>query len=140
MNFKRILEITYALYGRCSHNKRCKHYSFIFKNKKLVSIGMNNPKTHPYNLKFNYLNKEKRKISHIVGTHSELNAVLKLGKYDFKNHIIVNTRVNRNKKIDYSFPCNGCAEMLINLNFEKIFYTTKEGKFNSINVKELKVS
>lgn len=134
MNYKRIIEISYALAGKCRHNKRCKHFSFIFKNKRLLSIGMNNPKTHPLNLRYNYINKQKHKISDVVGTHSELRAVIKLGLDNYRGYTIVNTRINRNGELDYSFPCNGCMEMIKELGFDKIVYTTKQRDFSSLQL------
>ena len=134
MNYEKIIEISYALAGRCSHNKRCKHFSFILKNKRIVSIGMNSPKTHPLNLKYNYINKQRHKISEVVGTHSELRAVIKLGLDDYKGYTLVNTRINRNHDLDYSFPCNGCMEMIKELGFDRVIYTTKYGEFECLNL------
>jgi deoxycytidylate deaminase len=135
MDFKKIIEMSFALAGRHRYSQRCKHFSFIFEKNKLISIGINSPKTHPLNLKYNYVNKQKDKISHIVGTHSEMNAVIKLGLLtNCEGLTIVNTRINRKKEIDYSLPCNGCMDMLLDLKFEKIYYTTKEKKFNFISL------
>jgi hypothetical protein len=132
MNFDKVIEMSFALYGRHRHRQRCKHFSFIYDKNKLLSIGINSPKTHPLNLKYNYLNKQKNKISHIVGTHSELSAVIKMGFDCCEGLILVNTRINRKNEIDYSFPCNGCMEMIKELKFSKIFYTSKDKKFNYI--------
>lgn len=132
MNLNKIIEISFALAGRHRHIQRCKHFSFIYDKNKLLSIGINSPKTHPLNLKYNYLNKQKNKISHIVGTHSEMSAVIKLGLESCDGLTIINTRINRKNEIDYSFPCNGCMEMLRELKFSKIFYTSKDKKFHSI--------
>jgi len=134
VNYKKIVEISFALAGKCRHNKRCKHFSFIFKNKRLLSIGINSPKTHPLNLKYDYVNKEKHNISDIVGTHSEMRAVIKLGLESYRGYSIVNTRVNRNRELDYSFPCNGCMQMIQELGFEKVFYTNKCGEFESLDI------
>lgn len=134
MNYDKIIEISYALAGKCRHNKRCKHFSFILKNKRIVSIGMNSPKTHPLNLKYNYINKQRHKISEVVGTHSELRAVIKLGLEEYKGYTLVNTRINRNQEIDYSFPCNGCMEMIKELGFDRVIYTTKHGEFKCLNL------
>ena len=125
--------MTYALAGRHTNHQRCKHFSFIYNKNKLVSIGINSPKTHPINLKYNYLNKQKDKISHIVGTHSEMSAVIKLGVDSCEEDLImINTRINRKKEIDYSRPCNGCMEMLKELKFSKIFYTSKDKNFELV--------
>lgn len=134
MNLNRVVEISFALAGKCRHTKRCRHYSFIFENKKLLSIGINSPKTHPLNLKYNYINKQKNNISEVVGTHSELSAVIKLGLDDYSGLILVNTRINRNNKLDYSFPCNGCMDMIRQLNFEKVVYSDKDGRFSELEL------
>lgn len=136
MNFDRIVEISHALAGKRKHSHRCRHFSFILDGNRVLSIGINNPKTHPYNLKFNYINKQKNKISHMVGTHSEVSAVLKYGK-NCKNLILVNTRINRNNEIDYSKPCNGCLDMILSLGFKKVYYTDRDQNFNQINIKKL---
>jgi deoxycytidylate deaminase len=134
MNYKKIIEISYALAGKCRHNKRCRHFSFIFKNKRLISIGMNSPKTHPLNLKYDYINKQKHNISDVVGTHSELRAVIKLGLSDYRGYTLVNTRINRNQELDYSLPCNGCMQMIRELGFDRVIYTTKNKDFESLDL------
>jgi len=137
MNFDKIVEISYALAGKKKHYHRCRHFSFILDGNRILAIGINSPKTHPYNLNFNYINKQKNRISDIIGTHSEVNAVLKYGK-NCKNLILVNTRINRKNEIDYSKPCNGCLDMILRLNFKKVFYTNKLQSFSQINPKSLK--
>ena len=122
-----------ALAGKHPSHQRCKHFTFIYEKNKLLSIGINNPKTHPWNLKFNYVNKQKNKISEMVGTHSEANAVRKLGyNYYFEGLTLINTRVNRNNQIDYSKPCNGCTQMICQLGFSKVYYTDKNKKFQLV--------
>ena len=133
MNYKRIIELSYALAGRRRHYQRCRHFSFIFNKNKLLSVGLNNPKTHPINLKYNYIDRENNKISEIVSTHSEVSAVIKLGAKYCDGLVIVNTRINRRNEIDYSFPCNGCMEMLKKLRFSKIIYTDRCKNFVHFN-------
>ena len=137
MNLERIIEISFALAGKYPYKNRCKHFSFILERNRLISIGINSPKTHPLNLKFNYVNKQKLKINDIVGTHSELSAVIKLGNENCKGLTIVNTRVNRNNEIDNSCPCNGCRDMIKKLGFKKLVYTTKQQKFEIIDVEKI---
>ena len=134
MNLDKIIEISYALAGKHSSKQRCRHFSFIFDRNRLVSIGMNSRKTHPMNLKFNYINKQKNSIRDFVGTHSELNAVVKLGDYDCRGLTIVNTRINRKNEIDFSRPCNGCMDMIKKLGFKRMVYTTKNKKFEFLDV------
>ena len=86
------------------------------------------------NLKYNYVNKNKEKISDIVGTHSELNAVIKLGEEDCSKLTLVNTRINRNNILDHSAPCHGCSDMINQLNFKNVYYTDGRANFVKYNI------
>jgi hypothetical protein len=132
MNFNKIIEVSYALINKHSADLRCRHFSFILQRNRIISIGLNSLKTHPLNLKYNYINKNKEKISDIVGTHSELNAVIKLGEEDCSKLTLINTRINRNNLLDYSAPCHGCSDMIKQLNFQNVFYSTNNGDFKKM--------
>jgi len=134
MNFNKIVEVTYALINKHNADLRCRHFSFILDRNRIISIGMNSLKTHPMNLKYNYVNKNKEKISDIVGTHAELNAVIKLGEEDCSGLILVNTRINRNNKLDYSAPCNGWSGMIKQLDFKEVWYSNANGVFEKLNL------
>jgi deoxycytidylate deaminase len=122
--FRKCTEISFALLKKHG-NYRCKHFSFIFNKNRLISIGFNNPnKTHPKNLKIGFFNRKGEDISHTIGVHSELSAILKLGEEDCSKYTLVNTRINRNLKLDFSRPCNGCCSLLSQLNFKKIYFST----------------
>ena len=128
--FKKAIEISYAIAGKKKSNQRCKHFSFIFYKNKILSIGFNNYKTHPFNLKFNYVNRQKNKISSFVGTHSEMKAFLKLGRKNCEGLTLINTRINRKNEIDYSKPCRGCCDMIKILNFKEVYFSNKNGNFD----------
>ena len=134
MNFNKIIEVTYALINKHNADLRCRHFSFILDRNRIISIGMNSTKTHPMNLKYNYINKNKEKISDIVGTHSELNAVIKLGIEDCSRLTLVNTRINRNNLLDHSAPCNGCSDMIKQLNFKNVYHTDSQANFVQYNI------
>ena len=137
MNMDKVIEISFALAGKYPYKKRCRHFSFIFERNRLVSIGINNPKTHPMNLKYNYIGKKENKINEVIGTHSELSAVIKIGFENCKGLTIVNTRINRNNQLDYSYPCNGCCDMIKRMGFKKLIYTTKQQNFETLNVEKI---
>ena len=125
--FKKSTEISYALLKKHG-NYRCKHFSFIFNKNRLISIGINNPnKTHPKNLEIGFFNRKGEDISHTIGVHSELSAILKLGEEDCSDYTLINTRINRNNKLDLSKPCMGCSSLLDQLKFKKIYYSTGNG-------------
>jgi len=131
-NLSRAVEISYAFAGKRSLKQRCRHFSFIFDRSRLVSMGVNNYKTHPLNMRYNYVNRHNHRISCFVGTHSEMSAVIKLGEDCCKGLTLVNTRINRKNELDYSCPCKGCLDMIVKLGFKSVFYTTKDMKFASM--------
>lgn len=129
MDFDKIVEISYALISKHHADLRCRHFSFILERNRIISIGLNSLKTHPLNLKYKYVNKNNQSISNIVGTHSELSAVIRLGKEDCCGLTIINTRINRNNKLDFSAPCSGCCDMISQLNFKNVYFSDENGKF-----------
>ena len=134
MNFNKIIEVSYALINKHSADLRCRHFSFILDRNRIISIGMNSTKTHPLNLKYNYVNKDNKSISDIVGTHAELNAVIRLGEEDCSKLTLINTRINRNNMLDYSAPCSGCSDMIKQLNFKNVYFSNAQSKFDKINL------
>lgn len=132
MNFNKIIEISYALINKHSADLRCRHFSFILDRNRIISIGLNSLKTHPLNLKYKYVNKNNQSISNIVGTHSELSAVIKLGQEDCSDFTLINTRINRNNRLDFSAPCSGCCDMIQQLNFKNVYFSNNEGKFQKL--------
>lgn len=134
MNFNKIIEVSYALINKHNADLRCRHFSFILDKSKIISIGLNSLKTHPKNLKYNYVNKLNENISDIVGTHSELSAVIKLGEEDCSGLTLVNTRINRNEELDFSSPCSGCLDMIKQLNFKNVYFSNAQGKFDKLDL------
>ena len=128
------MEVSYALINKHNADLRCRHFSFILDRNRIISIGLNSPKTHPLNLKYNYVNKNNEKISNIVGTHSELSAVIKLGEEDCSGLTLVNTRINRNEELDFSSPCSGCLDMIKQLNFKNVYFSNAQGKFDKLDL------
>lgn len=129
MKYNYLKDISKALAPKHPSDQRCRHFSFILNKKKIITIGFNNQKTHPINLKYRFVNRKNIPINDLVGTHSELNALIKLGTDDVSGLVLVNTRINRNGEIDLSMPCTGCQSFLTTLNFKKVFYSTKSGNF-----------
>jgi len=131
--FKRCTEISHALLKKHG-DYRCKHFSFIFDKNRLISIGFNNPnKTHPKNLQIGFFNRRGEDISHTVGVHSELSAILKLGEEDCTGLTLVNTRINRNNQLDFSKPCKGCNSLIRQLNFKKVYFSVDNKSFSQLS-------
>ena len=131
-SFNRLEEIAESLID-WSEPIRCRHFSFILYKKRIVSIGINNQKTHPLNLK-------NRKISIRTGEDfseqkhicSEFNAIVKLKRMtniNTKKCTLVNLRYDRNKKLALARPCMSCISLLKYHEFKNIVYTNNNGVY-----------
>jgi len=105
------------------------HTTFIIKKNKIQKIGINNNKTHPANLKYNYYSKNGADLRSMVGIHSELSAILKYGREDCSDCIFVNIRIDRKGNTTISKPCRGCQDLLKQIGFKKLYFTNDLGKF-----------
>lgn len=97
---------------------RSKHFSFLIRKNKIVSIGWNNgSKSHPIAAKFNYQSQ---------AIHSELHCILNADKIDKKCYMI-NIRIGQKDEILMSCPCQFCQTLLLHYNIRDVLYSTKEG-------------
>lgn len=102
---------------------RCKHFTFIMKRNKIISLGWNNTiKTHPWAAKYGHK---------FYAIHSELQAiknfpypVAEICNYDF-----VNIRIRKDGKLGIARPCEACERLLIAFRPQSVIYTTNEGTF-----------
>ena len=101
---------------------RYKHVAFILKNKRVVCIGYNKKKSHPE------INRHPYKM-HTSSIHAELDAVIKYGKIDCSDNIIVVIRLRRDGTLGNSKPCIGCQHVLKQVGFKAVYYSTREGIF-----------
>ncbi len=100
-----------------------RHFSFILKRNKILSIGWNDGwKTHPISKQFNYR-------YHAI--HSELSAILRYDGYvsDLAGATIVNTRINWHDEVAMSMPCPICLKLLKKNKIKRIYYTNDSGEF-----------
>lgn len=113
---------------------RCRHFSFVFDGPRIVSVGLNNRKTHPRNLLYSYVGRGEVDISSFVGTHSEMSAVLRVDRDTCRGLKMVNLRINRRGEFDHSRPCRGCVDMMRSLEFGEVFYTERDGSFARMEI------
>lgn len=108
--------------------RRCFHFSFIWKNSSLITIGQNNLKTNAknrFNLKENWILNKK--------TCSELAAFTKI-KSTFNIDMwrrlsMVNVRIDRNGEIRNSHPCPACRNLIAYINPSSVWFTNNLGEF-----------
>lgn len=130
--FQKSVELSYALYDEVENGHRCKHFSLVFYKDRVITIATNNKKTSPWNLRNPKINRQGIDISHLKGSCSELRATLQLKRktnIPYNKCVLVNVRINKNRKIDISKPCTGCLNLLKFINYKSVFYTNKNGQF-----------
>ncbi len=121
MDFKRFVDIAYALREKTITGQMW-HVSFIVHKSKPISIATNNyKKTHPKLKEFNYHPSSR--------IHSELAAIIKLGFIDCSHLSIINIRIGNNGRICNSMYCLGCQRLVKTLNFKQAYYSDENGEF-----------
>jgi hypothetical protein len=120
MNFKRLIDIAIAMHPHFEH--RFFHVTFALRKQRVVAIGVNKQDhTHPMTLRFGY---RRRNDPGVVGVHSELSCILRLGQEDCSDTTFVNIRLNRSNGLALSAPCRGCQNLFKQVGFRRIFYSS----------------
>jgi tRNA(Arg) A34 adenosine deaminase TadA len=123
---KRAVETAHALCPTNWKNVNNSHVAFLVKKNKIVKIGWNRKRTHPEISKHPY-------HDGYVGTHAELDVILKSGLEDLNDHSMIVLRVNRKGRLANSKPCPGCLSLLKSYNVEEVFYSDTEGKIEKLS-------
>lgn len=100
-----------------------RHFTFIFDNNKLVSVGTNNYLSS--NKFVRYLGYHNKKI------HSEVASIYKFRREldKLKGLILVNTRIDPFGVFSMSKPCSICQEWINLIGFKRIYYTDWNGEW-----------
>ena len=129
MNFKKLIEISYALQPRYATGRNF-HCTFLLKKSRLLSVGWNNYiKSHPINLNFNYKDKNGDDARYHVGLHSEASAWLRYGQENTSDLTWVNIRIMRCGGIGLARFCVGCQNLIKQAGFKRAFYSVAGGRF-----------
>ena len=131
MNFQKYIDLSLALFDP-NYPLRCQHFTFVTKNGgKILAIGRNQNKFHSLNIKNPGICKNGdffTKLS-ICSEFSALNRIKNTTQIKYNKLILFNIRIDRNKKICLSRPCNSCKSLLNWLGIKKIYYTDENGHF-----------
>jgi tRNA(Arg) A34 adenosine deaminase TadA len=123
---KRAVETAQALCPTNWKNVNNSHVAFLVKKNKIVKIGWNRKRTHPEISKHPY-------HDGYVGTHAELDVILKSGLEDLNDHSMIVLRVDRKGRLANSKPCPGCLSLLKSYNVEEVFYSDSEGNIEKLS-------
>lgn len=98
-----------------------KHCAIIFKNNKIISIGVNRfRKTSP------------NSTTRMNSCHAEYMALGRMKPEDVKGCSMLVVRMKCSGNIGLSKPCNECQEMLKKYNMRAIYYTTDDGTIEEL--------
>ena len=132
LQFKRLEEVAESLID-WEDTVRCRHFSFIVKQKKIVAIGTNQRKTHPTNLKnrktSNITGEDFSEQKHICSEFNAINKLKRLTNIDTKKCTLINLRYDRNRKIAFAKPCMSCKSLLSYFQFKNVIYTDNYGNY-----------
>jgi tRNA(Arg) A34 adenosine deaminase TadA len=123
---KKAVETAHALCPTNWKNVNNSHVAFLVKKNKIVKIGWNRKRTHPEISKHPY-------HDGYVGTHAELDVILKSGLEDLNDHSMIVLRVDRKGRLANSKPCPGCLSLLKSYNVEEVFYSDAEGNIEKLS-------
>lgn len=109
------------------------HATFIYDKNKLLSIGFNNyNKLHRHHKFGKYKGTKENPEKYVAGLHSEIDALIKLGRTDCSRLTFINIRIDKNNCANMAKPCENCFKVLQGIGFKNIYYTTNYGDIESL--------
>ena len=102
-----------------------RHYTFIFRRNKLLSVGHNSTLTHPLAQRFGCL-----------AIHAELKAIQLLDNKEILPKCkVINVRINKRGQFRLSSPCQSCCKLLSYLGVQQVYYSTSQGRYEKLLLK-----
>lgn len=116
----RLVDIANGIEIESEINRRTRHFAFILKKNKIISIGRNKLKTHPNLIKYNY---------HKNATiHAELSAIIKSGSVSHKNNKLITFRFDKSGALNNGKPCRCCQKLIEQVFFKEVWFSNSNGK------------
>lgn len=111
------LRFAFEFSKKIDPEKQFRHVSLVIKKKQIISVGINQEKTHP----------KAKQIGYIFdGRHSELDALVRIPEENRNGLTLINYRFNKRGELRLSRPCNKCLPWCLTI-FKEICYSTNEG-------------
>lgn len=119
------IDIAHALCPTNWQNVNNSHIAFLVKKNKITKIGWNRKRTHPEIAKHPY-------HEGYVGTHAELDVILKSGEDDLEDHSMIVLRVDRKGRLANSKPCPGCLSLIKSYSLNNVYFSNTEGQIEKL--------
>jgi hypothetical protein len=110
-------DIAYKEFKNINQYRNHNHVSLIAQDNRISGIGINKRKTHPLAMKYGYRSCE---------LHSELDALIKVPKWDRNEMILINFRFGPKGDMKLSKPCALCLPWCMEI-FDEIYYSVPDG-------------
>ena len=119
------IDIAHALCPTNWQNVNNSHIAFLVKKNKITKIGWNRKRTHPEIAKHPY-------HEGYVGTHAELDVILKSGEDNLEDHSMIVLRVDRKGRLANSKPCPGCLSLIKSYSLNNVYFSNTEGQIEKL--------
>ena len=119
------IDIAHALCPTNWQNVNNSHIAFLVKKNKITKIGWNRRRTHPEISKHPY-------HEGYVGTHAELDVILKSGEDNLEDHSMIVLRVDRKGRLANSKPCPGCLSLIKSYSLNNVYFSNTEGQIEKL--------
>ena len=120
---------TLAKFAEANDGSNVRFAAALVRNNKIVSVGFNRMKSHPFQAKFA---KNDQAIFLHAEVHAIKNALREINVEELKNTELYISRVKRPKAGDDHFvwglskPCPGCARAIAEFGIKRTIYTCDE--------------
>jgi tRNA(Arg) A34 adenosine deaminase TadA len=118
--FIRLVDLSRAMFHK--PEGRFKHFTYITKGTKVISVGFNNVFRESVKIDGKYFTYP------YSGVHSEADAVANLN--DLENthrYTMVNIRLDHSKELQNSKPCPVCLGYICRFGFRAVYYSMNDG-------------
>ena len=123
IQFERLEEITRALKVGLQNGKSF-HTTFVYRKNKLLVIANNDyEKSHRHH-KFSEYKKPEGNYKPCL--HSEVAALIRLGRTDCADLTFINIRIDNNGDAAISKPCENCTRLLKCIGYKSLYYHNGE--------------
>jgi len=112
---------------------RSRHAAAIIYRNRIISVGTNHLKTHPFQIKY-------RRRPDAIYLHAEVAAIKRairhLSEKELKRSTLVSVRVkydhNMNPRFGMSKPCEGCQRAIAEFGIRYVYYTAEDEKLATL--------
>lgn len=128
--FSKCIDLSLALFD-INYPNRCQVFCFVYYGNKLLTVGRNQNKTHSLNVRNPRIGRNGEIVAN-KGTCAELAGLTKIrntSNIKFNKLTLINVRLDRNKNLVLSKPCNSCANLFKFLTPKNVFFSNNHGVF-----------